>query len=171
MKPLDWRRVALFGALAATLAATLDVAGKGDDEAVVVPPVRAARTSTHIAAQPQVPAQDEVLALLPRSLDDGEPATLFLADVPPAPAAPPKADVPKPAAPSAPALPFQFLGRIGDGAGTAVLLDFQGQEVTARVGDSLAGGYRVEQIRDDGIDFTYLPMNLAQVLTIAPVNR
>lgn len=65
-----------------------------------------------------------------------------------------------------PALPFVFLGSYRDGGHTAYLLQADGQDIVARIGDTIAGGYRLDAAHDDTLSFTYLPRNQSMTLAL-----
>lgn len=74
-------------------------------------------------------------------------------------------------APSAPPLPFKFLGRVSgqasEGAAPqAVFLALGKQVLRVQVGDTLAGQYRVDALEEGAVRFTYLPLNERQSLLL-----
>lgn len=71
----------------------------------------------------------------------------------------------KPAKPVAPPLPFQYMGRMQEGAVQTVFLLQQGRNIIAHQGEVLSGTYRVEQISESAVRFTYLPLNEQQILS------
>lgn len=73
---------------------------------------------------------------------------------------------PPPPRPTAPPLPFQYLGKLVDGGETRVFLNFQGGHVIAKVGDVINAQYRVEEIAGNRMIFLYQPLKETQVLTI-----
>lgn len=91
--------------------------------------------------------------------------------VKPRPVAPPSPPPPPVVvAPSAPALPFRFLGRVqgaqGQGADVAVFLSAGTSVLRVRAGDTLLGQYRVDAIEPGAIRFTYLPLGQQQSLLL-----
>jgi hypothetical protein len=87
---------------------------------------------------------------------------------PPAPPPPPApAPAPAPAAaPTAPALPFQFFGKLDDGERLRVFL-LRGERIhTVSVGDVIDGTYRVERIDGGQMTLIYLPLNISQTLSV-----
>jgi hypothetical protein len=61
-----------------------------------------------------------------------------------------------------PPLPFTFVGQLRQNGRVEVLV-MRGQELhTLATGDSIDGEYRVEDITDSTISFTYLPLKLKQ---------
>lgn len=77
---------------------------------------------------------------------------------------------PPPVAPTAPPLPFTYLGKFVDGDVVTLFLSKQGQDYKARLSDVLDNDYRVEQIGDDSVEFTYLPLNTRQTLYVGQAN-
>jgi hypothetical protein len=75
-----------------------------------------------------------------------------------------------PAAPVAPPLPFRYLGRIIDGSTTAVFLARGEDNYSVEPGQMIDNQYRVEQVTDNAVTFTYLPMGARQVLSVPSIN-
>lgn len=91
---------------------------------------------------------------------------MFPAREPPPP--PPSSRIPEP--PRAPPLPFRFFGRLVEDGRTVVFLDRQDEIYAAKVGDTIAGAYRVEEINGTEVVLTYLPLNQRQTLPIGAIN-
>lgn len=91
---------------------------------------------------------------------------------PPAPPSPPppKPMVIAPPAPTAPALPFRYIGKMIEGNATIVFLAKRDQDYSVKAGDIIENVYRIDQVHDDAIGFTYLPLDIKQVLTINAPN-
>jgi hypothetical protein len=71
-----------------------------------------------------------------------------------------------PPPPSAPPLPFQFLGKLDDSETLRVFLQ-RGERVhTVSVGDVIDGTYRVERIAAGQMTLIYLPLNVSQTLSV-----
>ena len=105
------------------------------------------------------------LARLTRApLDASGAAALAAAWEPPPPpkAAPP----PPPPPPRAPALPFRVIGRLIDGGDTQVFLQSGQATLVARRGDLIERNYRVDEVNEKQVVFTYLPLNQKQQLAI-----
>jgi hypothetical protein len=83
------------------------------------------------------------------------------------PPAPPPRFVPPPK-PTAPALPFSYLGRITENGTTKVFLKKGDELLVARENQEIDGSYRVEAIDDGRIAFLYLPLHARQELLIGP---
>lgn len=166
MKPRQWGMAA---ALIATLAATwwaAQVEDSGEAE-VAAPVVRSARTPVPASAAVrdragEVAAQAEgALAIVrepwPASASDLlQPAAGVQAQL--------NQGVPLAVAPSAPPLPFTFIGSIERGGRRTVML-MEGEELhLVGVRERIGEHYRVERVTQTQIEFTYLPMQERQVL-------
>lgn len=73
---------------------------------------------------------------------------------------------PPPAKPTAPPLPFQYLGKLDEDGEIRVFLNHQGRHLIARVGDVIADTYFVEEIAGGRMTFLYQPLKETQVLAI-----
>ncbi len=73
---------------------------------------------------------------------------------------------PRPAKPTAPPLPFQYLGKLNEDGEIRVFLNHQGKHLIARVGDIINDTYRVEEISGGRMTFLYQPLKEIQVLAI-----
>jgi hypothetical protein len=81
-----------------------------------------------------------------------------------APAAAAQASAPE--KPVAPPLPFQYVGKWSRGDKTEVLV-MHGEELLPIDPGQKLGDYRVEQIDESSISFTYLPLKMKQTLDVA----
>ncbi|HWI14641.1 MAG TPA: hypothetical protein VNT02_10325, partial [Burkholderiales bacterium] len=72
----------------------------------------------------------------------------------------------KPAAPTAPPLPYTYFGRMTEDGKLYVFLQRGERNYTAKSGDVLDAQYRVEDITPGGVVITYLPLKQRQVLHI-----
>jgi hypothetical protein len=72
-----------------------------------------------------------------------------------------------PAKPTAPALPFIFLGRIKLSGMETIFLAIDERSFTAKLNDILDDTYLVSSIEQDSIVFTYLPLKTQQILNIS----
>jgi len=83
---------------------------------------------------------------------------------PPPPPAPP-VQQPPPPAPTAPPLPYAFVGSYASEGGHPVFFLSRGDRVIdARVGDRLDGVYQFESATDGQLVFIYLPLNIRQTI-------
>lgn len=72
----------------------------------------------------------------------------------------------QPTTPSAPPLPFRFMGKLVDGDAVTLFLAIGNQDYSVSLNDVLNNTYRVDQINADSAVFTYLPLNTRQTLHI-----
>ncbi|WP_175649773.1 hypothetical protein [Pseudomonas sp. Marseille-P9899] len=68
--------------------------------------------------------------------------------------------------PVAPALPFQFVGRLDDRDDQRVFLQAGEKLYVVRRGDVIDETYRIEQISATELSLVYLPMHLSQTLSV-----
>lgn len=66
----------------------------------------------------------------------------------------------------APPLPFRYIGRIVQDGRVEVLLLRGAQHFSVVAGDTLGVQYRVDQVSEAEIVFTYLPLNIQQSLPL-----
>lgn len=86
---------------------------------------------------------------------------------PPPPPPPPPVIAAPPPKPVPPALPFAFMGRLAEPSGESVTyLVKDNRSFPVRGGEMLDGGYRVDKVGPTSVEFTYLPLNEKQVLSI-----
>jgi len=163
----NMRRLLLFAALAATVA--LAAFPAPDEAETVVAPARSGKSPVQeqVAAAPVKPETGTVDAeRLRQRTVSREFGDLFPGQVWQPPPPPPQ----KPPTPKAPPLPFTYFGRMVEGDGTVVFLSRQDQTIAARVGDTIASSYRVEEIGAASVVLNYLPLNERQVLNIGAIN-
>lgn len=156
MKP-NRRTQVLIVALAGTLAAVAWVSGNDDEAGAPAARERtgAGRPHGETKAGPAMP--DLRLAALDRRGLDDMKTDLFASKswyVPPPP--PPPQPPPKP---TAPPLPFAYLGRMIDGGSTVVFVSSQDRNRILRVGDVVDQVWRVDAVEGSRMKFTYLPLN------------
>jgi len=73
---------------------------------------------------------------------------------------------PPPPPPPPPAIPFTFMGKLVEAGQLTVFLAIKDRSFVAKPGETLDGAYKVEEVSDARVVFTYLPMNLRQELAI-----
>lgn len=83
---------------------------------------------------------------------------------PPPPPPPPPQPPPKP---TAPPLPFTYLGRYDDPPRVVVILSSGDRLYTVSEGEMIDGNYRVEHVADGAVDILYLPLNINQSLPVS----
>ena len=69
-------------------------------------------------------------------------------------------------APTAPAMPFQFVGRLDDRSDLQVFLQDGEKIYVVRKGDVIDKTWRIEGISDVELSFLYLPLHLSQTLSM-----
>ncbi len=150
-----------FFAVAGALAWYPDLFMQQDDPA----PVQASRAPS---SAPAAPAQAPL-----RDLSPG--ADLFAAQtwavVAPAPTAEQLAALQQQQqqaapAPTAPAMPFQFIGRLDDNRDLQVFLQNGEKLYVVRKGDVIDDTWRIESINDKALSLVYLPLHLTQTLSV-----
>lgn len=90
----------------------------------------------------------------PETIDPFRSKTWYIAPPPPPP--------PKP---TAPPLPFQFLGQLIEDGEVRVFINHQGRHLVVKAGDVINGTYTVEAISPSHIVFIYQPLQEHQTLT------
>ena len=81
-------------------------------------------------------------------------------------APPPKMAHAAPSRPTAPPLPFAYLGKVIDGGKTSVFVGRGDENYSLEPGPTIGGTYRVDKITEHDVTFTYLPMKTRQTLHI-----
>jgi hypothetical protein len=125
------------------------------------------RPSTELIHERSKPVQDDgidLTRLQPReaTVPQSDPFARNFGQEKPAQAA---AVAEKPAAPVVPPLPFRYFGRLTENGKTEVFV-MRGEELLTLAPGQTIGDYRVEQIADAAISFTYLPMKTKQTLDL-----
>jgi hypothetical protein len=142
------------------------VAPTGGDEGArapqAMPPER-----RPVAARPDTDGALIDIEKLKRRTSNGKVGEMFSSPPPPPP---PVAARMKPEPPRAPPLPFRFFGRLVEDGKTVVFLDRQDEIYAAKVGDTIGGAYRVEEIKSAEVVLTYLPLKQRQTLQIGTLN-
>jgi len=124
------------------------------------PPATAAAKSETTAPQ-AAPATRERLARMQANLFPSQ--TWVPPPPPPKPYVPPPPPPPKP-----PPLPFKYLGRwVEDGQQTLFLVQGE-QPIPVELGQVLPGNWRVDEITERTVVFTYLPLDMQSILGITP---
>ncbi len=166
------RWILLGGLLAATLAAAAWVGERSSPEPELVgasEPGARAPSSPARADRPGNPEQLNLEKLQSRDL--ASPSTDPFA------VRKPRAEKPRPPAarivqpaiapaapPSAPSVPFTYLGKLVEGDEVAVFLSQGDRNLVVREGETIDSTYRVERIAESAITLTYLPLNQRQTI-------
>lgn len=156
------RNKVLIAGLGVTLAASA--------AAILLAPEKSTDAPASIQHQAQLAhtAENPLFAGLPARREIG-PSTgqLFSSPPPPKPPAPVSA-APTPSAPAAPpappAMPYRVAGLVVHDGKAEVVLSKGDRVMTVRPGETLEGGYRVENIDADGVTLVYTPLGIAQHL-------
>lgn len=173
------RTLWLGGALLATLLAAQWVSGEDggtDSESPsrqAVQPVQPIEEKTSGKEAPreevrrggnEVQHQDGDLDLnrLERRKFSSEAANIFTAQswVPPPPPM-------KPQPPSPPPMQFKYLGKVIEGDEMRVFLALGERNYIVKPGESINNQYRLDEVNDHSVTFTYLPLNAKQMLATA----
>lgn len=179
MKQRSWIRLAFLVVTAASIAMTAAMDGS-DATAKMVKPAASHRTtegagrhkttdaapdsgSLHVElerlARPD-PAQEAE-----QPVSGGESGGIFSATtwyVPPPP--PPPQPPPPPPKPTAPPLPFSYLGRYQESQSTIIILVKGDRIYTVSAGEVIENVYRVEGVVSGRVELTYLPLNIKQTI-------
>lgn len=158
--------------LAATLVAAFWPAEEADHEAgAVVEAVAKPRRATVAEDSPPAPALAAAAGIRAdpgRLVRDGG-ADLFPPQSfrPPPRPQPPPPELPPPP-PMAPPVPFTFVGVWTEEGRETVFLDRGNQLLSARPGDTLPGGWRLDAVGAESLTLTYVSLNQQRTLRIAP---
>lgn len=169
------RQRLLLGTLAATIAASLWASREDAPDLDVAAPIeRRSADQVSEKAGPEVTRNAEgssteirldLARLTQRELagtdiDPFRTKSWYVAPPPPPPEPPPK--------PSAPPLPFQFVGKTEEpGSGKpAVYLSAGSEFYTVAIGDKFAANYKLERIEHGALVIRYLPLSIIQTLSI-----
>lgn len=170
MKARQWT---LLGALGLTLAATWwaahveeerGVAGGGDAVAELVEPVVRAQRAPAAGRRPPTSAAHAAFAGELAVIRAPWPAAGSALLQPPLAAQAQVRTAPTLAMPTAPPLPFTFIGSIERGGRRTVMLMEGDQLHLVGARERIGEHYRVERVTPTQIEFTYLPMQERQVL-------
>jgi hypothetical protein len=139
-------------------------------EARTAPSATAGRTAPSATAGRAAPPAPEARAVSARVVAPTQAAALFArhswyVPPPPPPPPPPPAPPPPPPEPTAPPLPYTFVGSYAPAGDRPVFFLARGDRVIdAHVGDRLDGLYQLESATDGQLVLVYLPLNTRQNL-------
>ena len=161
------RRLFLGVALALTVAAVAATEGIDESDSAVVQPDQVKTRHLQQKGRTESESSGNVsLARLNRQLLPEDVKDMFAGKswyVAPPP--------PKLAPPSAPPLPFVYLGKLAEeGEKVVILLTKQNRSYAVREGDVLDNMYRVDEVRAPVMILTYLPLNIKQTIQIGESN-
>jgi hypothetical protein len=142
--------------------------GDGDSTVPVAELARTPKTKTEVSRVAD--AGDLDLSQRLRAANAGETANAFESKSwyvpPPPPPPPPPAPPPPPPVPTAPPLPFTYLGRYDESTNSVIFLVRGDRLMLVHAGDVIEGTYRVEGIVGSTLSLTYLPLKITQSLDI-----
>ena len=157
---------------AVTVAALVAFAPKNPDAVEAVPAAAASHTqATHpTVATTAAPLADSLRQLAHRVADQTAAGSLFPAHswyvAPPPPPPPVVTAPPPPPKPTAPPLPFTFMGSYTPNGSAAVFFLTNGEKVyDVHVGDTIDNTYSVDAFSNNQLTFTYKPLNQQQQLS------
>lgn len=145
----------------------------GPKEAESVAPARAGASAAphvaHAAALSSAPVARSLLMLAHRVVEQTASGSLFAAHswyvAPPPPPPPPPAAAPAPVAPTAPPLPYTFIGSYKpDGQPPVFFLTSGDRVYDVHVGDTLDNTYSIDSFANGQLVLTYKPLNIKQQL-------
>ena len=169
------RRWSLAAALAATVAAASWVGGEQNDGSAAQ---GAGSGTRHEPAAPTVPlagpatptadpAGTYALILQQRAMAR-ESVDLFESrSWKPPPVAVERAPEPPPRVPE---LPFAYVGRLVEHGESTVFLEAEDRLHAVKAGQTVDGHYRIDEIHDDTVSLTYLPLGARQTLQLRALN-
>lgn len=166
-----WTLPLLAGAGGAALICGCDSSAKQAPRSVVVPSVRPVELPVPPAAHVQVQPAEQLPAVAAHRAA-GTVTNVFAATswqptpapLPPPTVTPSLAPV-STAAPTAPPMPFRFIGRYGDADSQIVMLVKDDRLYLVAVGETIDNAYRIERVSGSMVELTYLPLKLKQSLS------
>jgi hypothetical protein len=164
---VNQRRWILGLALASTLTAVASMQDKDESDNTVVQPnhLKARQQQKNEQGDSQQVGDGLVAKINRQRLPENE-KDIFVSKswfVPPPP--------PKAAQPTAPTLPFVYMGKLAEeGENLIILLSKQNRNYQVKVGDVLDNTYRVDEVRPPVMTLTYLPLNIKQTIQIGASN-
>lgn len=159
--------VLLMGTLSA--AAWVREGDKSGDSEIVEAPARKAATPKPAASERSQPAADRVhLEKLHARAQAGKADDAFAIRSwrKPPPKVPAANVAVAPTPPSAPPLPFAYLGRLETGDARQVFVTQGERNLILHEGDTLDSTYRVEKFSESGVTFLHMPTGIRQDLPI-----
>ena len=154
-------RIAIWGALLATLYLTFESARQSGDDlpASISVPVRTA-SQGGVAEMRESHASSALPVRHWKEEAANDPFQAMAWYVPPKPQAA------RPPRPQAPPVPYRYFGKMVEGDVPHAFL-YQGDNVVVvKMGDVLASQYRVENIAPESVSLTYLPLGTRQIVPL-----
>jgi hypothetical protein len=122
--------------------------------------------NSHKAAETNFPDDGIPNIVITRNSDGTPVDDPFQSRVPQAAPPPTQEALLPPPAPSAPSLPYAYLGKMEEDGKTVAFLGKQDNNYSVRIGETIDGLYRLEEISDQSITLVYLPLDKKQMLPI-----
>lgn len=128
----------------------------------------------HKQVVPVLPHAKELPGLVLERMDAPQAASAVIENAfnsmswyePPPPPPPPPVALEKPAAPTAPPVPFTYFGRYENPPKKIVMLTRNEQLYTVSEGDVIDETYRVEHVSDGAVSLVYLPLGTVQSISM-----
>ncbi|RQS75637.1 hypothetical protein DID96_04350 [Burkholderia sp. Bp8963] len=142
---------------------------RGATHAAAAAPASQPASSGTAASAAEVAAPQEKLAALraPVAVEAAHDPFTASSWLPPPPVVVPTLPETRPAPPSAPPVPFAYVGELdAKAAKPQVFLSNGEQLLIVSPGDVIDGQYRVESVSESNVVLTYLPLNQIQVVSI-----
>lgn len=161
-----------LGAFVVVARVTTNQAASADVVEVATKPSRAASAPSNAQAAPK-PASAVKLAdrqkSIPATGGDAFGTLSWLPPPPPPPPPPAPAPAPAPAVPTAPPLPFSFVGMVERGAGQPRAFLAKGDQLlVVSAGDVIDNNnYRIDSLSPTSVVLTYLPMGKQQTINVS----
>lgn len=161
-----WLFLAVTG-MGVIIAATSDIAGDDGGKSARTardrnPPAPRAENKSRVAEPGRV--EIERLSAAPPAAEAPVSnvfgATSWYVPPPPPPPAPPL----PPPKPTAPPMPFTFLGSYQETSQLVIFLSRGDRVYTVSLGDVIEDTYRIESIKGQSLELTYLPLNIKQTI-------
>lgn len=119
------------------------------------------------AAQTEMPRNTDVPDIVIARASDGTPLNDPFVSKAPRVEQPAAQESPAPPPePSAPPLPYSYLGKIMEDGKVVIFLGKQDNNYSVRIGETVDGLYRLEDINDQAVTLVYLPLSKKQMLPI-----
>lgn len=142
-----------------------DISGPSSKVAAVHAGRVSGRTAKIVSEDARVEL-DRMAQPTPRQQDEETVDNVFAVTswyVPPPP--PPPVKPPPPPKPTAPPMPFTYLGLYEGGKGTVIMLVKGDRVYTVAVGDVIENTYRIDSMAHGMVEMTYLPLNIKQSIS------
>lgn len=155
------RKVLVFGGLILTLAGSYWVSREDTEPAAGTDksPATSGRLSKGQTGLPTEPARN--------GLGDAQHDAFAARDwIPPPPPPPKPPPLPPPPPPTAPPLPYRYLGKWKEDGQLIVYLQIDNQAYPVKGGELLNGQWRVDEVNERSIRFTYVPLDQTASLNI-----